>query len=75
MTGRTGAMIQMANIIETEIKPIMADRDEAISLLRQLREAVKKANVLTTREYVGLALAISHLLDRFPDETACESKT
>jgi hypothetical protein len=48
-------------------KPTLrADRDQAIKLLRELREAVKKENVLTGRQYVGLALAISHLLDRFP---------
>jgi hypothetical protein len=45
---------------------LAADFAEAIRLLRELREAVKKEKVLTSRKYIGLALAISHLLDRFP---------
>lgn len=45
---------------------IKSDRDEAIKLLRELRDAVKKEQVLTSRQYVGLALAISALLDRYP---------
>jgi hypothetical protein len=45
---------------------LAADLAEAIWLLRELREGVKAEKVLTGRKYVGLALAISHLLDRFP---------
>jgi hypothetical protein len=45
---------------------LAADLAEAIRLLREMREAVKTEKVLRSRKYVGLALAISHLLDRFP---------
>jgi hypothetical protein len=48
---------------------LAADLAEALRLLRELREAVKAEKVLRSRKYVGLALAISHLLDRFPIET------
>lgn len=52
---------------------LAADLAEAIRLLRELREGVKAEKVLTGRKYVGLALAISHLLDRFPVDGDCES--
>lgn len=45
---------------------LAADLAEAIRLLREMREAVTAEKVLTSRKYVGLALAISALLDRYP---------
>lgn len=52
-----------------------SDLAEAIRLLRELREGVKAEKVLTGRKYVGLALAISHLLDRFPASGFAEPKS
>lgn len=52
---------------------LAADLAEAIRLLLELREAVKAEKVLTGRKYVGLALAISHFLDRFPAIGRAES--
>lgn len=58
-----GRRMRAAN---AEYDSLAADFAEAIKLLRELRDGVKAEKVLTGRKYVGLALAISHLLDRFP---------
>jgi len=52
--------------LSADLKKTQIELDQALKLLRELRDAVKKENVLTTRQYVGLALAISHLLDGSP---------
>lgn len=52
--------------LSADLKKTQTELDQALKLLRQLREAVKEEKVLTTRKYVGLALAISHLLDTSP---------
>lgn len=58
--------------VNTDFDSLAVDFAEAIRLLRELREAVKAEKVLTSRKYVGMALAISHLLDRFPPSGGTE---
>lgn len=60
-------MRRRMRVANADYDSLAADLAEAIKLLRELREAIKTEKVLTGRKYVGLALAISHLLDRFPD--------
>ena len=59
-------MRRRMRVANADYDSLAADLAEAIKLLRELREGVKAEKALTSRKYVGLALAISHLLDRFP---------